>query len=320
MKKVRLDFAVLLAFIFLFVACDQEGFYEDDFNDYGDEWYDDGGDHDSDHDDGHGHSHSDGETILLTSYRINGDQITKIEDHQVSEDFLPYQQDEGTHFKMWEYYTTLIPAQYRNYITEFVVFHGQNDVAGYVEPIDENNLGAWRMALSIDAIGNLNQVDITEDFAYLIVHEYAHVLTLNTTQVDVGGSENSCPNFHTGEGCSKQGSYINQLFELGWADIYEEYLDYGDNLDAFYNKYRDRFVTDYAATNPGEDIAEVFSVFVVENNYPSGNQIKDQKVKLMYEFPELVTMRDQIRNENPVLRTMQAGSWVQKGMRKVRTR
>jgi len=65
-------------------------------------------------------------------------------------------------------------------------------------------------------------------------------------------------------------------------------------------KYKDRFVTDYAATNPGEDIAEVFATFVTQADQPRGNSIADQKIKLLYDFPELTQLRDKIRqNANP---------------------
>jgi hypothetical protein len=55
------------------------------------------------------------------------------------------------------------------------------------------------------------------------------------------------------------------------------------------------FVTEYAATNPGEDIAEVFAVFVTRADKPTGLSIKDKKVQMLYEYPDLVHLRTQIR-------------------------
>lgn len=69
---------------------------------------------------------------------------------------------------------------------------------------------------------------------------------------------------------------------------------YGDAIYEFYDKYQDQFVSDYAATNPGEDIAETYRVFVMEDK-PEGNSIRDQKIKFMYEFEELVKIRQNIR-------------------------
>jgi len=67
-----------------------------------------------------------------------------------------------------------------------------------------------------------------------------------------------------------------------------------DELDAFYERYQDRFVTEYAATNPGEDLAETFAVFVL-NERPTGSTIADQKLNLLWADPEMVSLRDEIR-------------------------
>ena len=75
-----------------------------------------------------------------------------------------------------------------------------------------------------------------------------------------------------------------------------------------YEKYQDRFVTDYAATNPGEDFAEVFSFFVTQDEAPRGQKLADQKIRLLYEFPELVSLREQIRGNGTTL-SLRAGSW-----------
>ncbi|MBK9051223.1 MAG: hypothetical protein IPL78_09985 [Chloroflexi bacterium] len=52
-------------------------------------------------------------------------------------------------------------------------------------------------------------------------------------------------------------------------------------------------MTDYAATNPAEDIAETFMAFVLEPK-PNGDTIAEEKVLFFYQYPELVaiTRRD----------------------------
>ncbi len=241
----------------------------------------------------------------LTLYRVTEDDISKIKDYSVGADLLPFQQDYGKHIQMWEFVSRLIPLSERDKIGEFEVFHGGNGLAGYVLPIDNNDLGKWRFALAIDLAENLESIDFEALFTYVTLHEYGHVLTLNDEQVQVSASD-ACPDYFTGEGCSRSNSYINRLYELGWKDIYNE-LD-ENNPEALYEKYKDRFVSDYAATNPGEDIAEVFAFFVTQQNKPSGNSIADQKIKLLYEFPELVKLRNEIRSNEQVV-SLRAGSW-----------
>jgi hypothetical protein len=58
---------------------------------------------------------------------------------------------------------------------------------------------------------------------------------------------------------------------------------------------RDQFVTDYAATNPAEDLAETFTIFVTEDR-PTGDTIADQKVQLLWADADLVELRAQIRS------------------------
>ena len=274
---------------------------------FGDGSNDGSGDGSNDDDNTGGQGQS-GESGGLTLYRVtNGTTITKIKDYEVSGDLKSYQQDEGKHFKMWEFYTQLIPESQRKFITEFEVFHGGNELAGYVNAIGEDN-SKWKLGLAIDLADDLSTIDLQNEFTYTCIHEQGHILTLNSTQLDANAG--SCSNFQVSEGCAKSNAYINRLFELGWADIYEEHqnLNTDQEVQDFYNKYSTRFVSNYAATNPGEDIAEVFAYYVTSDQLPSGNSIADKKIRLLSEFPELVELRQQIR-QNPTLTRLVPGSW-----------
>lgn len=287
MKQYRL---VLMAFVLFVSACKKDNFVEE-FPD--EEIFDENTDHEEE------------EEGSLTLYRVNEDQIDRIKDYTVSKELLPYQQDYAKHFKMWEFVTRLIPLAERGKIAEFEVFHGNGDLLGYVAPVDDNDLSKWRFGLAIDAAQELEVINFKDLFTYVTIHEYGHVLSLNDEQIRVG-DEAACNNYFTGEGCSRGDAYINRLFELGWKDIYKELTE--DNADVIYEKYKDRFVTDYAATNPGEDFAEVFSFFVTQEEAPKGNSLADQKIRLLYEFPELVSLREQIRG-NGITLSLRAGSW-----------
>ena len=54
-------------------------------------------------------------------------------------------------------------------------------------------------------------------------------------------------------------------------------------------------MTDYAATNPDEDFAESYMLFVLKEK-PTKSTVADQKILFFYDFPELVEMRDVIRS------------------------
>jgi hypothetical protein len=197
----------------------------------------------------------------------------------------------------------------------------------------------------------------------VLIHENAHVLSLSASQSSdndlIGWEEllvdddwnktdkakakqifkqkeaDCAPNYYFyNSGCMKEDSYLNLFFQKFWADIYSEYYWWFEFADykkhnkisyAFHQKYYDRFLTYYAGSNPVEDFAESFTVFVLWDDeaianhkkickkegwnwFDQGirekwcekiyrdNSIWEEKIRFFYDFPELVEMRDFIRS------------------------
>lgn len=231
----------------------------------------------------------------ITLYRVSGEIIEKLRDYQVSGIDLQYQQNVAEHQRLWGLTKKVVPVNHRGKMSEFMIYNGAVDgSAGYVYQTKQD-LSQWQMGLAI------NFADVQSELVYTIIHEFGHILTLNNTQVNSGILSNNCSNFFTGEGCSRDESYIAKMHRLYWADIWSEFQQAQNSESshqAFYEKYRDRFVTNYAATNPGEDIAEVFATFVTRNDKPAGNTIAEKKILLMYDYAELVQLRDYIRSNS----------------------
>jgi hypothetical protein len=112
----------------------------------------------------------------------------------------------------------------------------------------------------------------------------------------------ACPNYFPGEGCARADSYIHLFYYEFWDELHEEWSEinleedddaYYDLLDEFYEKYEDRFVNSYAATNPEEDIAEAFSFFVFSAK-PRGETIAEEKMLFFYRYPEMIQLRAEI--------------------------
>ena len=242
----------------------------------------------------------------LTLYKITENNIDLIKDYDVPSDYESFQADKARHNQMWDHVTSLIPLKYRDKISEFEVFHGDGGLLGYVVPIDADDLSKWRFGLAIDMEGDLDKLDFDALFTRVVLHEYGHVLTLNNDQVQIG-SEASCDSYFTGEGCSFSDSYIDELYRIGWADIIENHDE--NDPEKTYEKYTDRFVSDYAATNPGEDIAEVFTFFVASESKPASNSGANKKIAAMYKRPRLMKMREEIRDivDQPTLNRLVAG-------------
>jgi len=82
------------------------------------------------------------------------------------------------------------------------------------------------------------------------------------------------------------------------VDLIDERLEtpltgaaYEGGPDPFYDAHQDQFITDYAATSPGEDIAESWTEFVMSER-PAGNSTIDRKILFFYNYPELVQIRN----------------------------
>ncbi|MCT4602170.1 MAG: hypothetical protein N4A59_04565, partial [Marinifilum sp.] len=202
----------------------------------------------------------------LTLYKVKGENLSKLKDFSVSGKSLEWQKDTKKHQQIWSMTKTIIPIDERVRFSEFLLYEGnESGTAGYVTQL-ENNLLKWQMGIAIDMAfeGGFNA---DGELAYTIIHEFGHVLSLNETQLDFNKSKDECTTYYIDEGCTKEASYLYRFYKTFWKDIIAEFKKIGDSEDeayAFYEKYKDRFVTEYASTNPVEDLAECFAFFVTK--------------------------------------------------------
>jgi len=149
----------------------------------------------------------------------------------------------------------------------------------------------WTLAV------NLAVADDPQLLVATLIHEYAHVFSFAETEFDPSAS--SCETIRLIEGCAAQAGYLNEFHERFWTG-YTDAVDL-ENLDPeaaweFYQRYEDDFVSDYAATNLGEDFAESFMTWVIEDS-ADGPGVAAQKLRFFERYPELVVLRDHIRTE-----------------------
>ncbi|OSY88567.1 hypothetical protein WH52_07425 [Tenacibaculum holothuriorum] len=275
---------------------------------------------DSNNNGSNGNNQSQGEEGEITLYKIAGENINKVTDYKVSGKDLAYQKDVSKHNEIWELVKKIVPKNQREKLGEFLIYNGEpTGSAGFVVQI-KKDLSSWKMGIAINYAyeGGFNA---NGELAYTIIHEFGHVLTLNDTQLVA--SQSNCNTYNPGEGCAKSNSYINELYQKHWKDIWNEYQSAKnkgqEELRTFYEKYKNRYVTAYAATNPPEDIAEVFATFVTRKDKPKGNTIAEKKILLMYNRSELVAFRDHIRKNlnlrgrgtKPAFILPEPGSWKQ---------
>ncbi|TAJ13851.1 hypothetical protein DMA11_07530 [Marinilabiliaceae bacterium JC017] len=232
----------------------------------------------------------------ITLYKVAGGKIEKIKDFEVKGDDLKIQKEKAKHTKLWELTKKIVPQDYRKYIGEFMIMNSE-EVAGYVSDVKED-LSLWQFGLAINLAYANGEPENNKDFVYTIIHEFGHILSLNISQVDASVKESDCTHYFTGEGCARSDSYFYQFYKEFWEPIWHEFIkvESDDDRSAFYEKFSDQFVTDYAATNPGEDFAETFANFVLSDK-PKNSSIANKKILFMHQQENLVQLRKHIRTE-----------------------
>ncbi|MDO7881590.1 NADH:ubiquinone oxidoreductase subunit 4 (chain M) [Antiquaquibacter soli] len=165
-----------------------------------------------------------------------------------------------------------------------------SDTLAYVYQTDDPDY--WVLAANLATSSDSQQLIAT------LIHEYAHIITLDTTQI--GEQTSTCETFQLSEGCPEPDSLLVAFEERFWSPYGDAAPD-ADNDDAdaawdFYLEHEEDFVSDYAATNVVEDIAESFMTFVLEDE-PEGDSVAAQKLAFFWNEPDLVAIRERIRTE-----------------------
>jgi hypothetical protein len=254
-----------------------------------------------------GHDH---EVDYLVVYDAHGNKLGKREDLLPSDTVDEKLNSRAAHEAIWHTFTSLIPAEGRSFVTEFALLSdGSDNILAGVSPTYYNPR-EWTLKVDIVDAANIYGL------LYSLLHEYGHLLTLNASQVSPDNkvfyypddqaiyeqAANSCSQYFTGEGCSYSNSYMNEFFNRYWSSFYAEWQQTRDpqqtQLDLSYDFYwlhANQFLTSYAATNPEEDIAESWAFFILSPK-PEPDSIASQKILFFYEYPELVSLRQEIRN------------------------
>jgi len=236
-------------------------------------------------------------SIDLAAFNVVDGKISLRKDSVIPADEIT-EQEMKDYKLLWSQTKKIVPKSHMDMLKLFVInTDGKDNVLAYVNQ-ENDELTKWRMVLDIkDALDEDGRY--IKEYDETIAHEFAHIMTLNATQMQETVTDK---NTYVGdEGTTTKSSYLNQFYQKFWTAIYEEHQNSVDPMDmsgdsayAFYEKYENDFVSDYAATNPEEDIAETFRVFIFTER-PTGNDIKDQKILFMYADESLVKLRQAIR-------------------------
>ena len=182
---------------------------------------------------------------------------------------------------IWSRFTGLIPAERRKMVSGFEL--QSRDFDGAYVRISDSDSTKWILGVQ----------DASDDLDYMLVHEFGHLLTLNAGQIQMNASARTCTTYmFDAEGCARPDSIAARFLARFWSTEMRRDAEKGRG-EELADRHRGSFVTEYAATDPAEDLAETFATFVFTAR-PKTHRVADAKVNFFWSIPELVQLRTQI--------------------------
>lgn len=232
----------------------------------------------------------------ITLYTVSGNKITKKQDYEVNEGLKALQTDTQKHQKIWEQILKVVPQSHLSKINEFMIYAGDFSSSadlygalGYVFPTN-NDLSTWQFGIAIDLAYQIPFNDLNNGVNGTIIHEFGHIVTLNNEQVN--SSATSCSTYSLNEGCATNDSYIYKFYTNYWKDTPSE-----NTADQNYKANPNNYVSEYAATNISEDIAETFRVYVLSATPSDNTIVKNKKIIELNGYQNLQNLRTSIRSK-----------------------
>lgn len=212
--------------------------------------------------------------------------------------------DRALHGELWAEWSAMIPPYWSRRVTRFeVASDGPGGIAAAVQRLDE---AGDRWLLSVDPVDAEERRD---DYVHTLVHELAHIVTLGAGRVEVDATPAPtlveqaarCDGPPVTEGCAAAGSVLATFSQRYWdlAAVAgpDGVVTVGDREDATIERYLaapDSYVSAYAASSPGEDIAETFTAMALDARQAPGS-VAAAKVEFLRADAELFALADRIR-------------------------
>lgn len=211
----------------------------------------------------------------------------------------------------WDTFYEIFPQDItKKYIKKLVLISdGLDEKTGALGALNDRN-DQWQLVIdTLDVNFRTKDKKRLKESVYTLVHEFGHLLTLNSTQIRPTNkiSQEEGEPYLTLEGEAYKNSYLNKFVSLFWKgkllerwDIIKERHCFTEEscVEKLFGLYRENFadfVTDYAAESPEEDIVESWTYFVLKKKVKNPKTIAQKKINFFYEFPELVAYRKLIR-------------------------
>jgi hypothetical protein len=151
----------------------------------------------------------------------------------------------------------------------------------------------------------------------VLIHEFMHVLSLQnsefkefnqvdfqpTIKSDYDLNQSKCePNYFNTDGCLDENSYLSKFYKKFWTgDLKSEYnqiqsiddkQEFNQKLNDWGQKYKDSFVSQNAFSSPEEDLAESFSVWVLDYDTDKQTPTQKEKINFFDDYPVLKLIKE----------------------------
>jgi hypothetical protein len=199
-------------------------------------------------------SGDDQEYAFVAAYRITDGELGE----------LCLGTEDDTVLGAWESLAAITPPGQLGDLTLFGGFEPDGDGAAetlaYVNVLDADGTSFQMSVNTIEAVADPEELLLT------LAHEFAHVFTGISTQLDRSDEAiEACATYFNGEGCFLDDALITAWIDAFWPPELVETVDpFEDSADDAEERCAvdSGFFGPYAATNPEEDFAEAFSAFV----------------------------------------------------------
>ncbi len=162
---------------------------------------------------------------------------------------------------------------------------GEYETVAYVQALDGKG-SRWEFAV--------DPADAQDGryFQETVLHEYFHSASLCPGQVTYTARQ-TVDTYNEPGMVTQAGSYLDEFYQAFWTDYLDDCLLCEDTYN-FYLRHEDDFITEYASTDPSEDLCECFTFYVLDDP-PEGEAVWEQKLRFFDRYPELSAFRQRVR-------------------------
>lgn len=233
------------------------------------------------------------ESGSTTPYQGRDDNWGRIGIYPVIDDGTLHPVPDGVAAEVWSAFMRMVTPQFASETMSALQIANAPDNPATAS-VERASVRPLRWTLTVNVAANLPR----DEYLRTLVHEYAHLLTLDDDQLD--GSATECRTTRLQEGCLLPQSTLERFEDRFWEPYGEAVPDpdsqSGSETWAIYFNHTADFLTVYAATNLVEDAAETFAEFVIRDKPSAESGTWAQKVLFFWGDPEYVTIRAHIRD------------------------